>query len=62
MEQSHQSFLGGLNLYEQRVDKGYSLTDCVSMNTMRKLGIREVLTHDRHFAQEGFVVLFDSLT
>lgn len=59
VEQSHQSFLGGLNLYEQRVDKGYSLTDCVSMNTMRKLGIREVLTHDRHFAQEGFVVLFN---
>jgi uncharacterized protein len=62
VEQSHQSFLDGLDLYERRMDKGYSLMDCISMNTMRKLRINDVLTHDRHFAQEGFVVLFDSMS
>lgn len=58
VEQSRQSFLKGLNLYHDRLDKGYSLTDCISMNTMHYLEITEVLTHDRHFAQEGFTLLF----
>ena len=55
--QSRESFLVGLRLYEQRSDKGYSLVDCVSMTTMRRQGITEVLTNDRHFIQEGFRVL-----
>ncbi|MDX2229980.1 MAG: PIN domain-containing protein [Leptolyngbyaceae cyanobacterium bins.349] len=55
--QSRESFLAGLKLYSERIDKGYSLTDCISMQTMRQLGINEVLTHDKHFTQEGFVVL-----
>jgi len=55
--QSRESFLAGLRLYEQRSDKGYSLVDCVSMTTMRRDGITEVLTNDRHFIQEGFKVL-----
>jgi len=55
--QSHDSFQTGLRLYEQRPDKEYSRTDCISMLTMRRLGIYEVLTHDHHFSQEGFVVL-----
>lgn len=56
--QSHESFLDGLALYEARPDKGYSLTDCVSMETMRREGLVEVLTNDRHFEQEGFRALF----
>jgi uncharacterized protein len=55
--QSRESFLSGLRLYEQRSDKGYSLVDCVSMNVMRLDGIKEVLTNDYHFTQEGFKVL-----
>lgn len=55
--QSSQTFTMGLNFYEARGDKGYSHTDCVSMLTMRERGIREVLTHDEHFAQEGFTRL-----
>jgi predicted nucleic acid-binding protein len=56
--QNHESFVAGLNLYEKRLDKGYSLTDCISMNTMNQLEIIEVLTHDQHFTQEGFIILF----
>jgi predicted nucleic acid-binding protein len=52
------AFLAGLALYEARTDKGYSLTDCISMETMRREGLTEVLTNDRHFEQEGFRVLF----
>src|SRR5437016_4936866 len=32
--QSRDSFRAGLELYSRRPDKGYSLTDCVSMSTM----------------------------
>lgn len=55
--QTRDSFLAGLALYSQRFDKGYSLTDCISMHTMRQLDINEVLTHDKHFTQEGFTIL-----
>jgi uncharacterized protein len=55
--QSHESFLSGLDLYVARPDKGYSLTDCISMQTMREK-ITEALTNDRHFEQEGFRSLF----
>jgi predicted nucleic acid-binding protein len=58
LPQTHASFLEGLMLYEQRSDKQYSLTDCISMNAMRQNNIIEVLTHDRHFEQEGFQPLF----
>ncbi|MFN0093520.1 MAG: type II toxin-antitoxin system VapC family toxin [Dehalococcoidia bacterium] len=54
---STESFPAGLALYEQRRDKQYSLVDCISMTTMRRLGIDEVLTGDHHFAQEGFSLL-----
>ena len=55
--QSRDSFLGGLKFYEQRRDKEYSLTDCVSMNTMRAESLSEALTNDHHFEQEGFTIL-----
>ena len=55
---NHDDFLKALQLYKSRLDKGYSLTDCVSMNSMREIGISEVLTNDQHFEQEGFTKLF----
>jgi predicted nucleic acid-binding protein len=56
--QSRNSFLEGLALYNARPDKGYSLTDCITMQTMRREKLTEVLTNDRHFEQEGFRALF----
>ena len=50
-------FLEALDFYEKRLDKGYSLTDCISMLTMKTLNIHEILTHDNHFEQEGFTIL-----
>lgn len=57
LPQTRDSFLRGLQLYELRPDKEFSLTDCISMETMRDQNLREVLTHDRHFEQEGFEIL-----
>ena len=55
---SDQMFQAGLALYKARSDKGYSLTDCISMQIMRSEGLTDALTSDRHFEQEGFRALF----
>lgn len=57
IEHGPTTFLDAVAMYEERSDKGYSLTDCISMLVMRDQGITEILTHDNHFQQEGFVVL-----
>ena len=59
MAQSHTSFLDALAFYAARLDKHYSLTDCVSMQAMRREGLTDVLTNDHHFTQEGFHILFE---
>jgi uncharacterized protein len=58
IHQTRELFLEGLTLYEARPDKEYSLTDCISMQVMRREGLTEVLTNDHHFIQEGFHILF----
>lgn len=55
--QSRETFLGGLRLYEASSDKEYSGVDAISMAAMKARGITEILTHDHHFAQEGFILL-----
>ena len=55
--QTRDSFLRGIQFYESRLDKQFSLTDCISMETMRDRNLHDVLTHDHHFTQEGFTVL-----
>lgn len=55
--QTHDSFMMGLDVYASRADKAYSLVDCISMDTMRQMGLTEVLTNDHHFTQEGFTIL-----
>jgi predicted nucleic acid-binding protein len=57
VRQTPELFDAGLNLYRRRPDKGYSLTDCMSMIVCQQFDISDVLTHDRHFEQEGFTIL-----
>ncbi len=47
----------GLDFYAHRLDKEWSLTDCVSFVVMQERGIREALTADHHFEQAGFAAL-----
>ena len=51
--QTRDSFLQALRRYEARLDKSYTLTDCMSMDVMQDEGIKEALTNDHHFTQEG---------
>jgi uncharacterized protein len=57
VDQSTETFQRGLRRYRRRKDKGYSLTDCISMNTMEDMGLSFALTNDRHFMQDGFIRL-----
>lgn len=49
-----------IDLLLVRQDKTYSLCDAISFVLMRKKGIREALTTDKHFEQEGFTRLLQS--
>ena len=55
--QTSEQFEQAFGFYQRRLDKGYSLTDCSSMQIMREKGINEILTFDKHFQQEGFRAL-----
>jgi predicted nucleic acid-binding protein len=55
--QTSEQFEQAFEFYQRRLDKGYSLTDCSSMQIMREQGINEILTFDKHFQQEGFRAL-----
>ncbi|MFB6272523.1 MAG: type II toxin-antitoxin system VapC family toxin [Salinibacter sp.] len=43
-------------LFQDRVDKTYSFTDCTSFVLMQRLGVDAALATDEHFHQEGFRV------
>ncbi len=47
----------GLDLYSQRMDKDWSLTDCISFIIMRQQNLNEAAATDRHFEQAGFTRL-----
>jgi uncharacterized protein len=46
-----------LDLFANRTDKQWSLTDCMSFVVMQDQGLHEALTTDHHFEQAGFVSL-----
>jgi predicted nucleic acid-binding protein len=43
-----------VTMYQDRVDKGWSLTDCLSFIVMTERNIGLALTSDHHFQQAGF--------
>lgn len=57
LPQSRAIFNNAIQLYSTRSDKGYSMTDCLSMAEMKHRNITEILTNDHHFEQESFVIL-----
>lgn len=50
----------GLSLYEQRLDKDWGLTDCISFVVMQREQIQEAFTSDKHFEQAGFIRLLQN--
>jgi len=50
-------FERALNLYFDRPDKHWSLTDCISFTVMTERGLTDAVTGDHHFEQAGFKAL-----
>jgi predicted nucleic acid-binding protein len=51
---SDELFEKGMMLYDERRDKHWSLTDCISFVVMKERDLKDVLTGDHHFEQAGF--------
>lgn len=47
----------GLELYRERLDKEWGITDCISFVVMTDRGLASALTTDDHFRQAGFRAL-----
>jgi predicted nucleic acid-binding protein len=47
----------GVDLYAHRLDKAWSLTDCISFVVMTDRSLTDALTGDHHFEQAGFRAL-----
>jgi uncharacterized protein len=50
-----------MDLFQARMDKTWSFTDCISFEIMRTRNITRALSADHHFRQAGFQTVF-SLT
>jgi predicted nucleic acid-binding protein len=46
-----------LGLYDERADKEWGLTDCISFVVMADQNLVDAMTADRHFIQAGFRAL-----
>jgi predicted nucleic acid-binding protein len=44
-------------LYKQRKDKNWGITDCTSFEVMRIFNIKKAFTNDKHFEQAGYSVV-----
>ena len=54
---SEQLYRRAWQLFRERPDKEWGLTDCVSFVVMQDRSLTEALTTDEHFRQAGFQVL-----
>jgi len=57
MPPSHDLFQRGIDLFNSRPDKEWSLTDCISFVVMDGQGLHDALTGDHHFEQAGYTTL-----
>jgi uncharacterized protein len=58
VEVTHELRLRGWELFCNRLDKAWSLTDCISFVVMQDMSLSNALTADHHFNQAGFRALF----
>jgi uncharacterized protein len=55
--QTSLQFRAAFQLYADRADKAWSLTDCASFLLIQERKVVESLAYDEHFEQAGFVAL-----
>jgi predicted nucleic acid-binding protein len=57
---STELFRHGFSLFAQRLDKDWSLTDCISLHIKKEKRLTVALTSDHHFKQAGYRILLTS--
>jgi hypothetical protein len=57
VELTGELYLSAFQLFRDRKDKGWGMTDCVSFIVMKSLEMTDALTHDIHFEQAGLRAL-----
>lgn len=50
-----------VNLYDERNNKDWGLTDCISFVVMLEQNLNDAMTTDRHFIQAGFRAMMREL-
>ena len=50
-------YVKAFDLYQQRPDKEWGITDCISFIVMIERNLQEALTTDKHFQQVGYKAL-----
>jgi len=55
---AEEDWLEGWQSYQQAEAAGAGIVDCISFAVMRRLGIEEAFSNDRHFSAAGFRTLF----
>ncbi len=51
-------YQAGFDLFANRPDKAWTLTDCISFRVMTERKVSDCLTADHHFEQAGFQAVF----
>jgi len=54
---SEELYSQAMELYRQRPDKEWGITDCISFVVMQEYGLTDALTTDEHFNQAGYRAL-----
>jgi len=54
MPASRALFRAGFELFSRRMDKEWSLVDCISLGVMKQRKLRSAVTADHHFVQAGY--------
>jgi uncharacterized protein len=50
-------FYQAVDLYQDRLENDWTLTDCISFVVMQHYGLKDALTLDHRFEQAGFTIL-----
>jgi hypothetical protein len=58
---SRRLFRAGFDLFAYRLDKSWSMVDCISFVAMKQRRLHEALSADQHFVQAGFRALLREL-
>ncbi|MDM8564858.1 PIN domain-containing protein [Candidatus Halobeggiatoa sp. HSG11] len=47
----------GIEMFQKRLDKDWSLVDCISIIVAKNYNVTDIFTTDHHFEQAGFTIL-----